>query len=114
MSISDRQRKKLALRDPYCIHCGHDVDLVIHHRKNRGMGGSKFLDVYPNLIRVCQEYNFRMESVPEIAQEAREYGHKLESWQDVSEPVYDACMGVWYQFDDAGGKTMVDAPDGMF
>lgn len=114
MTITDRIRKKLALRDPYCLHCGEDTDLVIHHRKNRGMGGSKNLDHFSNLLRVCHQYNGYMESVPEIAAEAREQGHKLESWQNFDEPVYDACMGVWYKLEDDGSKTFVDGPEVMF
>jgi len=43
MTINKFMRGQLEKRDPYCVHCGETTDLVIHHRKNRGMGGSKVL-----------------------------------------------------------------------
>lgn len=108
--INDPMRRTLAKRDPYCVHCGDDFDLVIHHRKNRGMGGSKKLDVYENLMRVCQPYNSLMESDSKIAQEAIEFGHKLRSWEDYSSPVYDRFTGSWYLLGVKGDKTPVEPP----
>lgn len=102
--ISDRVRKILEKRDQYCWHCGQTDNLVVHHRKNRQMGGSKLLDHPTNLLLVCQDYNFRMESQADVAEEAREWGHKLDSWQDFSDPVYDRCDGEWYELFDDGTK----------
>lgn len=109
--ITDRMRRILKERDPYCLHCGEDVDLVLHHRKNRGMGGSKLLDHYTNLLRVCQDYNSRMESSEVAANDARGFGHKLSSWQDFSEPIYDECDGNWYILKDDGTKERAEAPE---
>ena len=111
MTITAHVRKKLKTRDPYCLHCGQDYDLVIHHRKNRQMGGSKLLDHYSNLLMVCEIYNFKMEADSVLAQDARDHGHKLDSWQDFSEPVYDACERQWYRLEDNGTKTVVDGPE---
>jgi hypothetical protein len=95
MTISKRVREALERRDKYCWHCGQEDGLVVHHRKNRQMGGSKMLDHYSNLILVCPSYNTSMESDAE---------NKLESWQDFSEPVYDRCDGEWYELFDDGTK----------
>jgi 5-methylcytosine-specific restriction endonuclease McrA len=114
MTLSPYIRRKLEQRDTYCLHCGESDGLVIHHRKNRGMGGSKLLDVYENLIRVCSEYNSRMESDSPVADQAREHGHKLESWQDVSEPVFDRCDGEWYELKPDGTKEKVWKTTSLF
>lgn len=106
--INPRMRVKLKLRDPYCMHCGETDDLVVHHRKNRGMGGSKLLDHYPNLMMICSDWNGRMESYGENQEDARRWGHKLASWQDFSEPVHDRCDGLWYRLEEDGTKTVVD------
>jgi 5-methylcytosine-specific restriction endonuclease McrA len=111
MTITDRIRKKLKQRDPYCWHCGADMDLVIHHRRNRQMGGSKLLDHYTNLLMVCSEWNGLMESDSKSAQNAREWGHKLQSWQDFVEPVLDRCNGNWYQLNQDGTKTLIEGRD---
>ena len=107
MTINKFMRGTLEKRDPYCIHCGATDDLVIHHRKNRGMGGSKILDIYENLLRVCEWYNSAMEADSQIAEEARGWSHKLESWEDFSEPIYDRCDGEWYELMPDGTKRAV-------
>jgi len=97
---------KLRKRDLYCLHCGEDrIEMLVpHHRKNRGMGGSKQLDRLDNLLLICAGYNGLMESSAAVADNAREYGHKLDSWQSLDEPVYDECDGEWYVLTEAGEK----------
>jgi hypothetical protein len=114
MTLSPYIRRKLEQRDPYCLHCGETDDLVIHHRKNRGMGGSKLLDVYENLLRVCNYYNGQMEADSQVAEQAREWGHKLESWQGFNELVYDRCDGEWYELKPDGTKESYWKPTQLF
>jgi hypothetical protein len=108
--VSDRVRKQVEKRDSACWHCGQTEDLVIHHRRNRGMGGSKLIDTVQNLIRVYNDYNSKMESDPETAAEAREFGHKLQSWREMSDPVFDTPNLTWYKLTEDGDRVKTEAP----
>ena len=108
--VNDRVRKQIEKRDPACWHCGTTQDLVLHHRRNRGMGGSKLIDTPQNLIRVCQNYNLLMELDPQTAAEAMEYGHKLQSWRDISDPVFDTPNLTWYKLTEDGDRVKTEAP----
>ena len=101
-------RKKVLERDQYCYHCGEFNDLVIHHRRNRGMGGSKLLDRYECLLAVCPLYNGLMESDAGVAGAARGWGHKLGSWEDFDKPVFDSVKFIWYVLDSNGGKKEIN------
>lgn len=68
------------------------------------MGGRKSLDTLANVILVCAVWNGRMESEAAIQKLAKEYGHKLEQWQDTSHPVYDVAVGAWFVLDEAGER----------
>ena len=114
MTLSPYIRRRLEQRDQYCLHCGETNDLVIHHRKNRGMGGSKILDLYENLLRVCNYYNSAMEADAQTAEQARGWGHKLESWQGLDEYVYDRCDGNWYELLPDGTKKSMTWEPGLF
>ena len=110
MTVSDRVRKQVERRDSHCYHCGATDNLVIHHRRNRGMGGSKYLDTPQNLIRVCESYNLLMESDPDTATDAREFGHKLQTWRDISDPVFDRSELTWYKLTEDGDRVKTEAP----
>jgi hypothetical protein len=78
------------------------------------MGSSKLLDVYENLLRVCSDYNSRMESDSQTAEQAREWGHKLAAWQALNEMVYDRCDGEWYELMPDGTKENHWKPVSLF
>jgi hypothetical protein len=86
-------------RDKACYHCGSvDETLVPQHRKNRKMGGSRKLRDDPNNVIVfCSEANNRLESDADFAQLGREWGWKLDSWESLTNPVYEAHTGFWWQ-----------------
>ena len=88
-----------------CWHCGSE-ETTIHHRRNRGAGGdrtkSKVADRPSNLLTICPEYNFLMESDLNVIREAREKGWKLQMGQNPSlTPVY-RFDGTWWWLTDLG------------
>ncbi len=108
---SNKVMKQLRERDKHCAHCGTTETLVPHHRRNRQMGGSKLLDRLDNLMLICASWNGLIESDAASANQAREYGHKLSSWDDFSNPVFDIADGLWYKLDDKGGKGVTEPPN---
>lgn len=97
-------------RDPHCWHCSTSSGLVLHHRANRGMGGSKILDTPQNMIMVCRVYNDQMESQADVAAAARDNGHKLGRYASPTMPVYDAYFKKWFILDTKGGKFESEPP----
>jgi hypothetical protein len=111
MAISDRVRRIITERDGgKCWHCGETEGLQVHHRRNRGMGGSRELDRYDNLILVCSRWNLAMEADADAASEAREFGHKLGSCQDFTNPVFDRTELTWYKLTEDGRREKTLAP----
>lgn len=49
----------------------------MQHRKNRGMGGSKLLDMPSNLVTMCLVHNTLIEQSAEFARFAFEHGWTL-------------------------------------
>jgi hypothetical protein len=87
---------------------------VVHHRINRGMGGSKLLDTADNLMAVCSRYNGEMESDFRVAAQARGWGHKLPNWEPLSYPVFDATMFRWWVLLPDGTKVESEWRDQPF
>ncbi len=75
------------------------------------MGGSKLLDRFDNLMMVCAQYNGAMESDFEVAQTAREQGHKLTQWDNFDRPVFDNYSRQWYRLLSNGEKELVNDPE---
>jgi 5-methylcytosine-specific restriction endonuclease McrA len=107
-------RKLILQRDLYCWHCGDMDTLVVHHRKNRGMGGSKLLDVPENLMAVCSRYNGEMESNHLVANQARAWNHKLPLWEDLGLPVFDGVGFRWWILLPDGSKVVNNWRDQPF
>lgn len=113
MAIPAKLRKLIEARDPHCYHCGETNDLQIHHRRNRGMGGSKLLDTPDNLLRVCAAWNYAMESDARSASQARGWNHKMPVWEKQNLPVFDVGGGWWYLQPD-GSRELSDWDDAAF
>ena len=105
MALSPKLRKLIEQRDGHCYHCGTTEGLQVHHRKNRGMGGSKLLDTPDNLIQVCAAWNFYMESDAEMASTARGWNHKLPLWESLELPVFDRSEFRWYFLSPDGDRV---------
>ena len=74
------------------------------------MGSSKLLDRLDNLLLVCQAYNFAMEADAATMAQARDFGHKLQSWELFSDPVFDQTELTWWTLTEDGSKIRTDAP----
>ena len=108
-----RQFRPYLERDLYCPHCAETEDLVPHHRKNRGAGGSKLPDRPSNILVVCSTYNMLMESDAKVAELARLWGHKLRRGDDPAlVPVFERMTSSWWLLDDEFRRVRTDSPDG--
>lgn len=97
-------------RDKCCYHCGTTIDLIPHHRLNRGMGGSKARHVPSNIIAMCSWFNGVMESDAGAAAWAERMGWKLRSGQDPrSTPVHGVLSTKIYLLDDNFGRIEIAA-----
>lgn len=67
-------------------------------------------DNLQNVILVCSEYNGLMESDANVANQARDLGHKLSKFLAPSEPVFDNFSKRWYYLDTKGGKVQTEPP----
>jgi len=108
MAIPKKVLKLVQARDSHCWHCGVEEDLVPHHRKNRGMGGSKLLDTADNLMLVCGVYNGSMESDASVGAAARGWGHKVPAWGQLDHPVFDCTGFSWWILLADGTKVKVE------
>lgn len=107
--IKPKVKKLLQARDQWCWHCGSDTDLVAHHRKNRGSGGSKNPEIneIQNLMLVCWQWNGLIEAHYQSAEQSRLWGHKIASWQEFTVPVFDSYTSTWYVLEKDGSKREV-------
>lgn len=74
------------------------------------MGSSKVLDTLQNVILVCSRYNGEMESDADIANQARDLGHKLSKFASPSAPVFDNFRKRWFYLDEKGNKFETETP----
>lgn len=100
-------------RDKGCYHCGSTgLDLIPQHRKNRKMGGSAILRDNPsNIIVLCADANFRLESDANFARLGLENGWKLNSWDNLSIPVLEASTGLWWRLEGMSRIQLPPEPD---
>jgi hypothetical protein len=74
------------------------------------MGSSKVLDTLQNVIMVCSRYNGDMESDANIANQARDLGHKLSKFASPSAPLFDNYQKKWFYLDQKGNKNEGEPP----
>lgn len=108
--ISKKVREVIFKRDDEtCVSCGTRQNLTIHHRVNRGSGGSKLFDSYPYLLLVCIFCNSNFESDNASAETARKLGYKLaRNAKPAIDPtqvaVYYHSKREWFYLDNGGKK----------
>ena len=108
--MTPKELKKYLLRDQYCPHCGTEPPMLVpHHRKNRGMGGSKGAANNPsNILLVCADLNGLMESDTKVQSLARENGWKLFQYEDpLVVPIYDSISEFWFRLNDTYQKESI-------
>lgn len=94
-------RKRIFKRDHgICWHCGTDENVTVHHRTNRGMGGSKNLDMPSNLVVMCSEFNFLMEADLSAFRLAKKKGWKVSKYQRAAEIEIENHEGRTFLLDD--------------
>jgi hypothetical protein len=74
------------------------------------MGSSKVLDTLQNVIMVCSRYNGDMESDANVANQARDLGHKLSKFASPSAAVFDNYQKKWFALDEKGNKFETEPP----
>jgi hypothetical protein len=74
------------------------------------MGSSKVLDTLQNVIMVCSRYNGDMESDANVANQARDLGHKLSKFSSPSAPLFDNYLKKWFYLDQKGNKHDSEPP----
>lgn len=100
VSFSLEQKRLIVKRDQHCVIHHHNYhpdfhyaacsgELAIHHRLNRGMGGSKSRNRVANGLLVCTVANGLMESNADYAAKARVFGWKIRTDNEV------ATVPVW-------------------
>lgn len=110
--MNGKQFRRFVDRDGGCIHCGELEAIAPHHRINRGMGGSKKLDIPSNIVVLCSVINGHIESDAEAAEEARRFGWKLSRGAVSSEvPIYIPTAGQWVLLDDEYKATPIKEED---
>ena len=112
--IAKKKREVITARDgERCVACGAVWQLTIHHRINRGSGGSKLFDGYEFLLTVCNPCNVSFESSAEVAEMARSLGYKLSRNANppldaTKIPVYYQYLSKWYHLDADGEKREIN------
>jgi hypothetical protein len=112
--IPVKKRNIILARDSErCVACGSIWQLTIHHRVNRGSGGSKLFDGFAFLLTVCNPCNVSFEASAEVAEMARQLGYKLPrnvapAIDATKVPVYYQFLGKWYLLDTNGEKEEIN------
>jgi hypothetical protein len=102
--MNKKEFQKYLERDGGCIHCGStDDNLIPHHRSNRGMGGMKSKNNPSNIVVLCSEANFLLESNSAFASLGRSMGWKLTAGQS-SDSIPVNAGGKWYFLDNNFGR----------
>jgi len=106
--VDAKRFRKYLDRDGGCIHCGETEAVAPHHRRNRGIGGSKQRDTASNIVVICSALNGLLESDAFYARKGREWGWKLGPGDDpLLVPVWSDVDGAWFWLDDDYNRSLL-------
>jgi len=99
-------KQTVLLRDNgRCLLCRAHEPLDVHHRRARGMGGTKVRDRLANLVTLCRSCHDRIEAYPD---QARALGYRLDRGDDPEDVAVWAATAVgdgWTRLGDDGSVT---------
>ena len=97
MTRWDVIRKQILTRDDWkCVKCSGAANDV-HHRKLKGIGGSKLLDIPENLVSLCRNCHTVIHLKPA---QAYDTGFIVHSWEDPEKVPVKIYSGLfWLKMD---------------
>ena len=112
MAVPKKLVKTLQERDQHCWHCGAEGEMLVpHHRRGRGIGGSKLLDTPENLMMICGQWNGDLESDLVSMRRGRGWGHKLSFGDSFDMPVFDLFTMSWWTLLPDGTKVRLEVSE---
>jgi 5-methylcytosine-specific restriction endonuclease McrA len=107
--VTPAVRRIVYMRDGFaCLACGSSQQLTIGHRVNRSTAPKAIKHTISNLVTQCWDCNTRETMNAALAEQFREWGHNLRSWEIPLEvAVYVPVWGQWRLLDDAGHWRLV-------
>lgn len=96
-----------------CEVCGLGAASNLHHRKPRGMGGTRddMINSPANLLGICGSGTTGCHGkIESYRRQSYDLGWLVRRWREPSEVPFLGPRDDWYLLDDTGGKRRVSPP----